>query len=112
HRDSGWLSPRLIERVATGMTDPRPIPEPLMNAIRGDRRLRRAISGEIDGDDVYILIRKPGREPYAMHFVASESAKETLNTYYSDFEKFMKRVDEGTANFDLMAPPEDEDEAA
>ena len=112
HRDCGWLTPRLIARLSSGMTDPRPIPEPLMNAVRGNRRLRKAKSGEINGDDVYIIFSKPGREPVAWHFVASAKARETIDTYYSDFEKFVKMVDDGAACFDLMAPREDEDEAA
>jgi len=27
NRDAGWLTPRLVERLATGMADPRPIPK-------------------------------------------------------------------------------------
>ena len=112
NRDAGWLTPQLVDRLQTGMTDPRPIPEVLMIAMRrdGHRMLRKAKMGEIDGNDVYLLFRKPGREPYAMHFVVDEKGKETIDTYYSDYAKFVKMVDDGAAGFDLAAPPEDEDE--
>ena len=55
NRDAGWLTPRLVERLATGMADPRPIPKVMMIALRRDRRMRKAKSGEIDGTDVCIL---------------------------------------------------------
>ena len=111
-RDHGWLTPRLVGRLSTGMTDPRPIPEPLMNAVRRTKRLRQAKSGEINGNDVYILLSKPGRKPYAMHFVIGPQGKATIDTCYSDYAKFMKMVHDGTASFDLKVPPEDDDEAA
>jgi hypothetical protein len=118
HRDSGWLTPRLVDRLQTGMTDPRPIPEPLMNAIREARgmprlqrkMMQRAKSGEINGDEVYILLRKPGREPTAIHFKIGPEGKKTIDLYYSDFTKFLEMAREGNAGFDLSGVPEDEDE--
>jgi hypothetical protein len=109
NRDAGWLTPRLVDRLQSGMTDSRPIPEPLMVAIRrGHRRMRKAKEGEIIGNDVYILLSKPGRESYCMHFVIGTQGRETIDTYYSDYAKFRKMVEDGTAGFDLTVPPEDD----
>jgi hypothetical protein len=114
-RDAGWFTPQLIDRLQTGMVDPRPIPEVLMIELQrgrsGPKFLRKAKHGEIDGNDVYLLLRKPGREPYAMHFIAGPRARQTIDTYYSDYAKFVKMVDDGTACLDLEAPEHEEDDA-
>jgi hypothetical protein len=106
-RDRGWLTPRLIDRLQSGMTDPRPIPEPLMfslRQLRGPKFLREAKMGEIDGNDVLLLLRKPGRKRYLMHFIAGPGARQTVDAYYGDYAKFMKMVDDGTACLDLKTP--------
>src|SRR5262249_47165878 len=85
------------------MRDPRPIPEPLMVAMRRDRRMRRAKDGEINGDDVHILLRKPGREPYAMHFTMGPEGRDVIDAYCLDYARFLKMVHDGTASRDLRA---------
>src|SRR5262249_20806111 len=85
------------------MRDPRPIPEPLMVAMRRDTRMRRAKEGEINGDDVHILLRKPGREPYAMHFTMGPEGREGIDAYYLDYARFLKMVQDGRASLDLRA---------
>ena len=97
NRDAGWLTPRLVERLATGMADPRPIRKVMMIALRRDRRMRKAKSGEIDGTDVCILFSKPGREPYYMCFVTDAQGRAVVDVYYSDYARFRKMVHDGTA---------------
>ena len=54
------------------------------------------------------MLHKPGREPVAIHFVIDAKGRETVDAYYSDYAKFRKMVEDGTAGFDLTVPPEDD----
>src|SRR5262245_56378750 len=52
---------------------------------------------------IHILLRKPGREPYAMHFTMGPEGRDVIDAYYLDYARFLKMVHDGTASLDLRA---------
>jgi hypothetical protein len=85
------------------MTKPQRIPEPNVNALR--RQFPRLLLGEIEGDDIYLVMADDrGRPHEAVHYVATPNFMTAVRVCNSGGDNFEMLCGEIGFEMTLLAP--------
>ena len=85
------------------MSKPRTIPEPIINALR--RQFPRLLTGEIEGDDVYLLmVDAKGTPRQAIHYIAGADFMTAMRVCDSGIDNFVTLCGEEGFHLTLLSP--------
>lgn len=85
----------------------RPVPEPIIHALR--RHFPRLLLGDIEGDDVYLLMAdKRGRPHHAVRYIAVPSFMTAVRVCESGLDNLLMLCGETGFGLELRAPAQNE----
>jgi hypothetical protein len=86
----------------------RPIPEPIVNALR--QHFPRLLLGDIEGDDVYLLMTdKRGRPHHAVRYIAGPSFMTAVRVCESGLDNLLMLCGETGFRLELLTPAQHEE---
>jgi fructose 1,6-bisphosphatase len=84
----------------------RPIPELLTIVLK--EQFSGLFAGDIDGDDVYLLMAdRKGRPHHAVHYIASPDFQTAVRVADSGLDNLLMLVGKDGLNFQLLVPQDD-----
>lgn len=88
----------------------RPIPEVLMDALR--KQFPRLLMGDIDGDDVYLLMAKKNGQPqrHCLRYLADDNFKTAVRVADSGLDNLLLLCGKDGFKLQLLAPDDEEEQ--